>query len=260
MKNIVTIIGSGLLIAAAGVNAANLKITFTNNSAVSGTYLTPLWLGFHGGDKTVFTTGESASLALEALAEDGNSSLLNDQYMTSGLVGSAPLSPQGSFESHVMIADDGSESFVNVAAMVLPSSDFFIANEHSKSFSLKSLLAGDATSVTYTIGRVFDAGTEINDFATSAGNPLVGLAPGQTMANQGASENGVVTEVSSNAYLNYLNINGSDISSLDFNETFPLATIRFELSDVQEVPVPAALPLFASASLGLLALRRKRQK
>ena len=47
----------------------------------------------------------------------------------------------------------------------------------------------------------YDAGTEINDFATSAGNGLFpGLGGGQMGPNQGADENGVVTTVSGDPY------------------------------------------------------------
>ena len=110
-------------------------------------------------------------------------------------------------------------------------------------------------SVSFDIGAVvYDAGTEVNDFTTSAGNGLFpGLPPMQGAANTGADENGTVHEVL-NPYGNFLNTPaGFDFTNLDFS-AYPngIATVT-----ISAVPVPAAAWLMASGLIGLLAVARR---
>lgn len=236
-------------------HAADVRVTFTNNAPVDGTWLTPAWVGFHDGTFDAFDVGTVASSGIEALAEDGNPGPLSGLFAGSGLdggVGSGPIAPGASASAVFSLATDGSNDYLSFAAMLLPSSDFFVANDDPLAISLASLLAGNTTAVTYTVLAVHDAGTEVNDFATSAGNGLVGIGGGQGAPGQGADQNGVVSLAQGSDYLLFLNLGGADVGPLDFGNYASIATVS-----VQPVPVPAALPLAASALAGLGWLRRR---
>jgi len=110
------------------------------------------------------------------------------------------------------LANDGSNNYFSYASMVLPSSDYFVANGNPLAHSIAAVLNGTASELTFNIGTagtVNDAGTEINDFATTAGNGLFGIPGGQGGPNQGADEGGVITNVMGNPYASFLNLPGS---------------------------------------------------
>jgi hypothetical protein len=141
--------------------------------------------------------------------------------------------------------------------MVLPSSDYYIANGNPLAHDLSGLTIGNTLSFFIgASGTVNDAGTEVNDFATSAGNPLFGIPGGQGGPNQGADENGVNTNVSV-PFANFLNQPAGGVpSELNFNN-YQNGIARV---DVEAVPVPAPLVLMGGllAGAGLFA-RSKRQ-
>ena len=62
--------------------AAPIEVTFEirNTAPNNGTYLTPVWLGFHDGTFDFFNMGEPASMELERIAEDGNAQPLMDAF------------------------------------------------------------------------------------------------------------------------------------------------------------------------------------
>ena len=163
------------------LEAAEIRIDFTNNAPAGGTYVTPAWVGFHDGTFDVFSAGSLASAELEALAEDGNTAPLSAAFAGAGTdttVGGAPVAPGQTVTATLNVTDDGSNNYFSFASMVLPSSDFFIGNDNPLTTSIAGLLDGTFGSLSVTVIGVYDAGTEINDFATSAGNPLFGLPGG----------------------------------------------------------------------------------
>ena len=119
-------------------------------------------------------------------------------------------------------------------------------------YSIAGILDGTFGSISVTVLRVYDAGTEINDFGTSAGNPIFPIPGGQGGPNQGADENGVITVAQGSDYLAYLNLGGINVAPFDFSTYSSIATIT-----VSAVPVPAALPLLVSAIVGLGFVRRR---
>ena len=247
------------LLATSTANAARYELMFTNNSPAAATYLTPLWAGFHDGSFDTFDAGSVASAALESIAEDGNPGPLSAAFAGSGIdgvAGAAPIAPGAGVSFIIDLSNDGSNDFLSYAAMVLPSSDFFIGNDNPLAHSIVSLLNGSVDTLVFDVGAVFDAGTEVNDFATSAGNPLFGISGGQTGPNQGADENGVVALISGADYAgfdNLGNVPGGDVARFDFDTYQPLASIR-----ISAVPLPGTMPLLGAALVGFGFIRRRR--
>ena len=250
-------IGTALILASSISSAAEIQVKLTNNASTNGTYLTPVWAGFHDGSFDIFDIGGTASAGLEAIAEDGNTAPLSASFSGSGVDGvlGGLVAPSQSVSNTFTVSENGSNNYFSYASMLLPSSDFFIANSNPLAFSIASLLDGTISKLSFDIFAVYDAGTEINDFATSAGNPIFGIVPGQTGGNQGADENGVITQVGGLAFASFLNVAGIDVGRFNFDNFSSIATI--ELTNVSAVPIPAAAFMFAPALLGFLGLRRK---
>ncbi len=261
-----------LLLGTASANATpvKLKVMVTNNSPTQGVSLTPAWVGFHDGSFDSYNGGEASSSALEALAEDGNTDLISTDFSTTpgGVQGvvigqePAPIMPGKSGQAMLTVENGGSNRYFSYASMVLASSDYFVANGDPLKHDISSLLDGSVNEISFLIGlpdEVNDAGTEVNDFNTSAGNGLFdGLPAGQTAPGEGEDENGVITNVTS-AYSRFLFLNAPsdfDLSALDFNQ-YPNGIAEVTIS---AVPVPAALPLAASSFSLLFGMARIRRK
>ncbi|MEM7083997.1 MAG: spondin domain-containing protein [Pseudomonadota bacterium] len=255
---------AALMVMAPIASATTIQITITNNAPAGAVFLTPVWVGLHDGSFDSYDNGAPASAGIEAIAEDGNTVPLSNEFNApggvQGVVGGAPIAPGQTVTLTLDVASDGSNNYLSYASMVLPSNDYFVANGNPLAHSIESVLNGSATELSFNIGMpgtVNDAGTEINDFLTSAGNGLFGFPGGQSGPNQGADENGVITNVlGQDPFGNFLNLPpGFDASLFNFNDDFwssGIATIT-----VTAVPVPAALPLFAGA-LGMLGFMRRR--
>ena len=122
--------------------------------------------------------GGTATAGLERLAEVGDPSTIATEFGTaggrvSGTVGMAPIAPGGSV-SHDFTVDmsGGTNSFLSLATMVLPSSDYFLGTVAPSTMGpfgvdLSGLVVG-GPPIIFTLSTVYDAGTELNDFATSA--------------------------------------------------------------------------------------------
>ena len=254
----------GACLLSTSANATQIRVTVTNNSPVGGVAVTPLWVGFHDGSFTSFNAGGTASPGLESIAEDGAAATLSAEFnqvagRVDGSVGGGPIAPGNSASQTFTISGALDNLYLSYAAMVLPSGDYFVANEDPFMHSLSSLLAGDGAVIFNigTTGHVYDAGTEVNDFTTSAGNGLIpGLPPMQGAPNTGADEMGQIRTVI-NPFADFLNTpDGFDLSALNFNNgdlyTQGIATVT-----ISAVPVPAAAWLFGSGLLGLVGVARR---
>ena len=195
------------------VPTTSVLVMIDNIAPEGGVALTPVWVGFHNGNFDSYNGGLPALEALERVAEDGNNSLISSQFNdfdpslggytfidnsgeapASALVrtgdlsdlfrqdatlGSAPLLPGGSAMAEFEVQTDGSNDFFSYAAMVLPTNDFFVANGSPVAHDLSGILTNGGT-ISFFIGTpeggVNDAGTEEEDFESSAGN---GLFPGR---------------------------------------------------------------------------------
>lgn len=250
------------------VSAVTLKVMVNNLAPSGGVSLTPVWIGFHDGSFDSYNGGEASSAALEALAEDGDTGPISTAFAsTPGGVDGAifgdnpPLIQPGTSGQAMFTVDNGaSNRYFSYASMVLASSDYFVANGNPLAHDISSLLNGSVNEISFFIGvpgTVNDAGTEVNDFNTSAGNPLFpGLPAGQGAAGEGADEGGVITNVA-DPYANFLNTPaGFDLTGLDFNQyTNGIARVT-----ISAVPIPGALPLAATGFSLLFGLGRLRQK
>ncbi len=169
-----------------------LRVTVVNDSPEGGTFLTPVYFGFHNGDFDLFDTGAAASPGLESLAEDGSPAILATERLAAspgsqGLVVTGEAGPVATEETtSANIAVDGeTNTEVSFAAMILPSNDAFIGtNEAAVLFDGDGNFLGEQTFV-FDGTRVYDAGTEVNTELDAAF--INQLAP-----NTGVDENGVV--------------------------------------------------------------------
>ena len=269
------------------VSAAQVEVTVTNIGPNNGVAITPLWVGFHDGSFDSYNGGLSTQEGLERLAEDGNTSAISADFLAGrtyvqdgvsgvfegaqttdrvdGTLASMPIAPGASASEVFDIAIDGTNRFFSYASMILPSNDYFIANGNPEARDLQELYnAAPGTQITFFIGgTVNDAGTEVNDFSTSAGNalfPQLGLGDGQGGPDIGADEDDVVRNVVGIPFGGFLNSpsnldTNAAAAQIDFNrgDLYPngIAQITFTV-----VPEPNSLALLGLGSLALIRRRR----
>lgn len=188
-----------------------VQITFTANGPLA---FAPLLFVAHDGSYDSFDTGSTASSALEPMAEVGDISSLTNEVPTSAVsVSSDGVTAVGSTFTVTMTISEAN-SYFSYVGMILPSSDTFIGNNDPLSIDLSSLLNND-TPIVINVNRLYDAGTEVNDFLTSPGGPLVGAPEG--VATDGVDENGNITLSEPNFYDDYLNAGTFDVSAINPN-------------------------------------------
>lgn len=248
--------------------ATKLNITFENLAQDGGFFFTPVYGAFHGNNGfDIFTEGQAASSAFERLAEDGDFAPLRDDRQANfpnsqGFAinaGVGPIGPQSS--ASIMIDVNGSiNSHFVFASMLIPSQDAFIGIDQSVELfdSNGDFLA--PFSLTFGAGDIFDAGTEDNSdndnvaFLNQAGPDL------------GLSENGVVTRHPglSDEILDagLVGPNGDIIFSraaADFSQANFGPVARITVTAV-EVPEPSSIAMLGFGLLGLVAVRRRRNR
>ena len=180
-----------------------ITISVTNTLGEGGTFLTPVWFGFHdGANFDLYDRGGAVSEGLERLAEDGTTSVIAAEFeaqtgpngvngVIAGLEqGPPPIDPgeTGTFTISVN-PDDVGQGFFTWATMVIPSNDAFLASPGNP--LTDPLFAEDGTflgplTVTRFGTDVLDAGTEVNTELDAAFLNQMG-------PNTGITENGVVT-------------------------------------------------------------------
>lgn len=191
----VLIAAASLPVASAG--AIELTITIENLAPRYGVHLTPTWVSFHNGDFDLFDLGQPASVALERLAEDGDTSEVAGLFLGSGsgAFESTISGPGGTYapgdiqEFRVDIdAMSPMSRYFSFASMVIPSNDAFIANGNPMAHQIFDD-QGDFLGLSIFIlgSMVLDAGTELNTEA-----PQDTAFFGQQSPNTGPDENGVI--------------------------------------------------------------------
>ena len=181
-----------------------ITVTVTNTLGEGGTFLTPVWFGFHDGENfDLWTDGEAASGGLERIAEDGSvegiAAEFNQQVIDGGvdatIIGGAgapgPIDPgeSASFTLNVN-ADQVGRGFFTWATMIIPSNDAFLASPDNALqdfiFDEDGNFAGPLVIERFG-NDVLDAGTEVNNEEGAA-------FLNQTARDQGTAENGVVRQ------------------------------------------------------------------
>ena len=148
--------------------AANLDIRIQN--LTHGITYTPLIVAAHGGSYHFFQSGTSASPSLRAMAEGGDISGLNADASAAGAVvvqnPNSGLLPPGQTTPQFSM-DTGSNMYLSVAAMLLPTNDGFAGVDAWKI----PTVAGN-----YIINvNAYDAGTEVNNELLVSGGGVPGV-------------------------------------------------------------------------------------
>lgn len=250
-------------------NAASLRITVDNLAPSNGTALTPTWFGFHDGTFDLYNRGEAVTAGLESLAEDGDSMLLNSEFLAAGggsvqgVVGgpgssvTGPIFPQAQSSFLVELDETAASSqYFSYAAMVLPSNDFFIANGNPLAHQIFDD-AGSFLGADFIVAgsEVLDAGTEVNDEI-----PENTAFFGQSAPNTGVTEGGVV-ELAEGFIPGGNILSSDDFFNGDFTASgYEVARIRVELVDDDATAVPEPGSVLALLAVGGFLASRKFQQ
>ena len=161
------------------LSAATIDVTvqIENLAPANGTFLTPVWIGFHDGNFDFIEPGQTASDGLQRLAEDGNTLVIGDEFLDpelgSGVVNGTissngeipPIAPGASASLTFSLDSDAFRSrFLSYASMVIPSNDAFIGNDDPKAHPVFNA-SGEFIGGQFIVAgsEVWDAGTEVND-------------------------------------------------------------------------------------------------
>lgn len=201
------ILGSVLLSATAAADSY-YEVTVTN--VTKSMTFTPIMVATTRKGEQFFRPGDSASEALEAMAETGNLGPLQDSLDAHDISNSSFLPFLGPGESVTqVVASSGPYRNISVAAMLIPSNDTFFAVNG---------VAGPKGKKTITVNAAaYDAGTELNDeLCVSLPGPGCNADPGPV------SVNGEGYVYVSNGIRG---VGDLDADALDFNNPVALITI-----------------------------------
>lgn len=235
--------------------AATLRVTVTNLAAPNGLHFTPVFAGFHNGDFDSFDAGSPSSLALEALAEDGNNAPFVDAFLATpgrtaanitGVTGLGPgIFTPGHTSTHIFESvDPATHRYFSYASMLLPSNDGFFGNDSPLAREVFDL-NGSFLGADFTIlgAMLWDAGTENNDTMGAPFSTLGGISTptlGGTIQPHPGLDNFLGTVLG----------NGVTLNSA-FGPESPVARIQ-----ISQVPEPGGPLLVLMASVAVIAIRR----
>ncbi len=255
-------VGFALALSAVAAHAqTQVQITIENLAPVNGTRLTPMWFGFHNGTFDLYNLGAAASPALERIAEDGDIAPLTALFAGSGAgtvqgqISGGPIDPGQSFTTTISL--DGTQAtsrFFSYASMVIPSNDFFIANDNPTAFQVFNG-SGVFNQVSFVVTGVMvrDAGTEVNDEI-----PANTAAFGQATPNTGTPENGVVT--TSTGFIGAGAAADGPILTARPNADFTQPGYQIARVTITSAPEPATAGLLLGAVFVMPAMGRFRRR
>ncbi len=241
-----------------------VRVTVENLAPTNGTFLTPVWVGFHNGGFDLYNRDEAASAALQSLAEDGSTAGISSDFAASGqgsvdgtLNNIGPIGPgQKLFQDFVLDSSLTTSRYFSYASMVIPSNDTFLANGDPLAFAIFDT-AGIFLGADFIVlgSSALDAGTEVNDEL-----PANTAFFGQMSPNTGVDENGVVKLATgfnapgTGGILDDPRFSGADYTAAGY---------QFLRVRVQAVPEPSTMMLAGIGMLGLMggrALRYRRSR
>ncbi|MEM8681260.1 MAG: spondin domain-containing protein, partial [Planctomycetota bacterium] len=208
-----------LSLATASYAQTQIEVTVTTTGPVG---LAPVFAAFHDGSYDIFDVDgvATASAGLELLAELGDPSILVADapagVNAAGFAPGGPFAPNGGTGSQQFTVTDGQTMFA-LASMLLPSNDWFIGT--SNSIDISSLLnAPVGSSINFDLSRVYDAGTELEDFMYAPGGPLVGITTPATPPEGTATADPISLVEGPDPFSVFANIQPAnfDTSSIDF--------------------------------------------
>lgn len=236
---------------AGAAQAVTLEIAVTNQQSAGGLSLTPFLTVFHDGSFDAFDVGGLASPELEAIAEEGDVSVVlgalggetTAVVAAPGGFAGAPVIEPGETGTVRVDVDPFSDTFLSFLAMVIPSNDLFAGSPNPEAYRLFDD-AGAFTNIADIIigpGGVWDAGTEANNNQGAAFNTGGGAATDTSVGIALAGD------------LSYLIGQGTPIG--------PVTGIGEGLAQisVSVVPLPASLPMGLAAMVLLGWVARRRQ-
>ena len=250
----------------APADAATVRLTVENIGTT--TAITPVFAAFHDGSYNIAQIGGTATAGLESLAEVGVNTTISNEFGTAnGRVSDStagPLAAGGSaFVDFTIDTTGTSNSFLSLATMVLPSSDYIfgtVADAGDSVFGVDLTSLFTTGSQTFTLSDVYDVGTEVNDFVTGAppipaanglfvGTPFEGVLPDSNPPT-GVVEGGTIQEID-NPFVGFAN---SPFAGSEPGTT----SLQFTLTTVTAVPEPS-MALAGCMMMGTMVLRRRKR-
>ena len=268
MKRLIWL-GCVLAVAATSRHASAqiIQVTIENLQPADGFTFSPVWLGFHDGGFDLFDAGVAVNGDIEAVAELGNSGPLSTTFNATpngdatsrydtlatapgGFPGAPVFEPGESVSFALNVPNAGSNRFLSLGAMVVPSNDFFVGNANPTAWQVFNPDGSFAGPLTFDINAegVWDAGTEVNS-TTDGAAFIVG-----SDATMGTTENGVATAFPGFDSSLFVGVNTPPGPVIGSGLSAGEGVVRITIS---AVPEPSSLALAAGAVVALAAARRR---
>jgi hypothetical protein len=242
------------LIAATSASGGEIQISVTNNQPTGGFALSTVWVGLHDGTFSTFSSGATASPALEAVAELGDSTMLKAAFTGHGVqttVGATPNLPGTTVSTVLNVLNPGASQFLSFAAMVVPSNDLFMGNADPKALQIFDAAGNFLGPKTIQIfgANVWDAGTEVDNINSGAAF-VVG-----DNATDHVAENGTVSPVFGGntdltSYLNSI-LGVATPAGYDISHVISPGDLVATIS-ISAVPEPSAMILLSTGIAGVI--------
>ncbi|MEM8506002.1 MAG: spondin domain-containing protein [Cyanobacteria bacterium P01_D01_bin.1] len=239
------------------VPITEVTVTVENLAPTNGTSLTPVWVGFHSGEFDTYDLGEAVTEGIERIAEDGDATVLGEEFAdsgfgsTAGLVGGGPIAPGSVVSQTFSIDPDAQESsYFSYASMILPSNDFFVSNADPLANQIFDEEGNFLGADFFVLGsQVVDAGTEVNDEAADSTAFF-----GQSTPNTGeAAENSVATAATGFIPEGRI-LSAEQFAAADFTaQGYEVARVRVTAGDA--VPESEVLPTASVEGDNLVLVR-----
>lgn len=177
--------GAAFAATAISTQAQQLDITVTN--LTQGIYFTPILIGAHTADNSLFSTGEMASDALQMMAEGGDISGLS-MMLSSDNADMVENPAEGllapTMSTTTMLDTTDGNNYLSLVSMMLPTNDGFVGLD-------SWMIPTEAGTYTMTL-NAYDAGTEANDeIINGGGAPGVAGIPAAPGGDAGTGAMGV---------------------------------------------------------------------